>query len=88
MKFFEAKRLYVNTINDLSIAYAKTKYQTGTLLTSLGVTRYANDEASLSIDTSGYESAACPAEAPEEYKPNHDKLDALASELLAVPKKR
>jgi adhesin transport system outer membrane protein len=84
---FEAKRLYVNVTNDLNVAYAKTNYQMGTLLTSLGVTRYANDEAPLSMETSSYESLACPIEAPEEYKPNHEKLNALAQEYLTSPKK-
>lgn len=84
---FEAKRLYVNVINDLSVAYAKTNYQMGTLLSTLGVSRYANDEAPLA-ETAGYDSAVCPAEVPEQYNANHERLNALADEFLSTPKKR
>ena len=84
---FEAKRLYVNVINDLSIAYAKTNYQMGTLLSALSVSRYASSEAPLSADAVGYSSSACPTEAPEEYKPNHDQLNKRAEEYLTVPKR-
>ena len=84
---FEAKRLYVNVTNDLSIAYAKTNYQMGTLLSALGVSRYASSEAPLTSDAVGYSSAACTTEAPEQYKPNHEQLNKRAEEYLTVPKR-
>ena len=84
---FEAKRLYTNVVNDLSVAYAKTNYQMGTLLSALGVSRIATNEAPL-VETAAYESSVCPAEVPEQYIANHERLNAIAEEFLATPKKR
>jgi adhesin transport system outer membrane protein len=84
---FEAKRLYVNVVNDLSIAYAKTNFQMGTLLSALGVSRYASTEAPLNADSVGYSSSACTTEAPDEYKPNHEELNKRAEEYLTLPKR-
>jgi len=84
---FEAKRLYTNVVNDLSVAYAKTNYQMGTLLGALGVSRIATNEAPL-VETAAYESSVCPAEVPEQYIANHERLNAIAEEFLATPKKR
>ena len=84
---FEAKRLYVNVINDLNVAYAKTNYQMGTLLIELGVSRYASNEAPIITDSIGFNSLACPTEGPEEYKPNHEQLNKRAEEYLTVPKR-
>lgn len=85
---FEAKRLYINASNDLAIAYARSHYQMGTLLKTLGVSRYASVEAPLPVDsnTSGASILACPAETAPTYKPNRESLDARVQEVLSAPK--
>jgi adhesin transport system outer membrane protein len=86
-ELFEAKRLYTNVVNDLSVAYVRTHYQMGTLLTTLGLTRYASVQAPLPVESSlvGGEIAACPAEAPNQYMPDRQYLDARAEEVLTAP---
>ena len=44
---FEAKRLYINVVNDIAIAKARTQFQMGNLLSSLGLSRYASDKVAL-----------------------------------------
>lgn len=86
-ELFEAKRLYTNVVNDLSVAYVRTHYQMGTLLTTLGLTRYASMQAPLPAVSSlvGGEIAACPAETPNQYMPDRQYLDARAAEVLTAP---
>lgn len=83
-ELFEAKRLYINTVNDLSVAYLKTHYQTGSILNVLGLSRYAANDAPLPAagEATGEGLATCPAEAPGQYKPDREKLDSRVSEAL------
>ena len=85
---FEAKRLYINTVNDLAIAYARSHYQMGSLLNVLGVSRFGAAEAPLPIESSldGASIASCPAEVASVYKVNREYLDARAKEAISTPK--
>lgn len=80
---FEAKRLYTNASNDLNVAMARTHFQIGSLLTVLGLQRYASDTAPLPSDMQADTAfSTCPAEAPMPYVPDRSDLDARALELL------
>jgi len=86
-ELFEAKRLFTNASSDLANAYVRTHLQTGTLLNTLGISRYGVAQAPLPLQSSDVATslAACPAEAPEQYKPNHQYLDSRAAEVLTPP---
>ena len=83
---FEAKRLYTNVVNDITVAKARTQFQMGNLLSSLGLSRFGSEKAPLPESTDGSNIAACPAELAPEYKFNRDELDARAMEVINVKK--
>ena len=83
---FEAKRLYINVVNDIAIAKARTQFQMGNLLSSLGLSRYASDKVALPESDDALNVAACPAELAPEYSFNREELDARAMEVINVKK--
>jgi outer membrane protein, adhesin transport system len=76
-EYFQASRSYVNAVNDLNVAYARTYASEGTLLTKVGVTRADLPEISQSEDNQNY--AICTAEAPEMLTVDKAALLAAAS---------
>ena len=86
-ELFEAQRLYVNVSNDLAVAYTRTHYQMGTLLSTLGISRYASSQSPSPSEMSETAFSACPAEVPTKYIPNRKELDARAEKIVnASPK--
>lgn len=84
---FESKRLYINALNDLNVAMARTHYHMGSILGVLGLQRYASDKAALPADLASDDHySGCPIEAPSPYVPDKAELDARANEQL-VPLK-
>lgn len=83
---FESKRLYTNVVSDLAVAKARTHHKMGTLLSTLGLSRFASPEAPLPTSASldGASIAACPAEVPDTYKPNREDLDSRALEGITA----
>ncbi len=76
-EYFQASRSYVNAVNDLNVAYARTYASEGTLLNKVGVTRGDLPEINQSEDNENY--AICTAEAPEMFAVDKAALLAAAS---------
>jgi hypothetical protein len=88
-ELFEAKRLLTNVQNDLAFAYGRSHYQMGSILGTLGVTRYASTTTApkpMELSALAVGLDVCPAEAPVPYKANRKNLDSRASELITAPK--
>lgn len=80
-ELFQAKRTYVNTELDLSVAYARTNAGMGTLFSSLGLTR--QDVSTLpEIAESGEAATGCPALGPDHYVIDKTALNARAEQLV------
>lgn len=88
-ELYEAKRLLTNVQNDLAFAYGRSHYQMGSILGTLGVTRYASTTTApkpLELSALAVGLDVCPAEAPVPYKANRKNLDSRANELITAPK--
>lgn len=82
-ELFDASRALVGAQHDLSAAYVRTQASMGKLLSALGVSRVAQEDAPLPADwAAGDESAQCPAEAPVLYVANKEALDQRADALV------
>ena len=88
-ELFQARRAYVNAVNDHGIAYARTYAAMGTLLQTLSLRRVeippieALGEDRYEVDPA----TACPPEAPKMFKVNKEEAveRALAANPLPVP---
>ncbi len=80
-ELFQAKRAYVNSDFDLSVAYARTNAGMGTLFSSLGLARQAVSTLP-DISESGETASGCPPLGPDSYVVDKDALNARAEELV------
>ena len=80
-ELFQAKRSYVNSEFDLSVAYARTNAGMGTLFSSLGLARQAVSKLP-DISESGESATGCPPLGPDSYTVNKDALNARAEQLV------
>lgn len=80
-ELFQAKRAYVNSDFDLSVAYARTNAGMGTLFSSLGLARQAVSKLP-DIAESGEAATGCPPLGPDNYVVDKDALNARAEELV------
>ena len=80
-ELFQAKRGYVNSEFDLSVAYARTNAGMGTLFSSLGLARPAVSQLP-DIAVSGEAATGCPPLGPDSYVVDKDALNARAEQLV------
>ncbi len=80
-ELFQAKRAYVNSEFDLSVAYARTNAGMGTLFSSLGLARQAVSKLP-DIAESGEAATGCPPLGPDSYVVDKDSLNARAEQLV------
>jgi len=83
-ELFQAKRAYTNGGFDLGIAYARTHAGMGNLLTTLGLSRAAEQSLPELANWTPAQDAAenCPAEGMQHYLADKAALDARAQEML------
>ncbi len=80
-ELFQAKRAYVNSELDLSVAYARTNAGMGTLFSSLGLSRAPVSKLP-DIKESGEAATGCPPLGPENYVVDKDALNVRAEQLV------
>lgn len=80
-ELFQAKRAYVNSEFDLSVAYARTNAGMGTLFSSLGLARQAVSKLP-DIAESGETATGCPPLGPDSYFVDKDALNVRAEQLV------
>lgn len=80
-ELFQAKRAYVNSEFDLSVAYARTNAGMGTLFSSLGLARQAVSKLP-DISESGESTTGCPPLGPDSYVVDKDALNVRAEQLV------
>lgn len=80
-ELFQAKRAYVNSEFDLSVAYARTNAGMGTLFSSLGLARQAVSKLP-DIAESGESATGCPPLGPDSYVVDKDALNVRAEQLV------
>lgn len=81
-ELFQAKRAYVNAELDLKAARVRTLAGSGTLLTSLGVSKLDNDLTAQSWSAGAEAAAQCPPEGPLLYVADKSALNARADEIV------
>lgn len=81
-ELFQAKRAYANAEFDLKGAMVRTLAGTGTLLTSLGISRLDNGLTAPEWNAGGEAATQCPPEGPQMYVANKTALDARADEIV------
>lgn len=80
-ELFQAKRAYVNSEFDLSVAYARTNAGMGTLFSSLGLARQAVSKLP-DIAETGESATGCPPLGPDSYIVDKDALNVRAEQLV------